>query len=87
MANRILISDRRGTAHHANGDVYEGEYKGDKKEGHGVMHFSDGNVYEGAYKGGVKAGGYQQYYMVGCKTHKGSERVEEKLKEMQDENT
>ena len=33
-----------------NGDVYEGEWKDDKKNGQGIYRFSDGRVYEGEWK-------------------------------------
>jgi hypothetical protein len=38
------------------GDVYSGEWKKNKKEGHGVRLFSTGDVYRGEYKGDKKHG-------------------------------
>ena len=36
--------------------MYEGEYKGDKKEGRGTCHYASGNVYEGEWKRGEREG-------------------------------
>lgn len=38
------------------GDVYEGEFKADKREGRGKFTFASGNVYEGEWKAGKKEG-------------------------------
>ena len=38
------------------GDVYDGEWKNDKREGHGVMRFSNGDQYEGGWKRGKRHG-------------------------------
>ena len=34
----------RGTYRYADGAMYDGEYKADKKEGRGTYHFADGTV-------------------------------------------
>jgi len=42
----------RGRLKYASGNVYEGEWRGDRKEGEGVMHWQDRNeVYEGMWVG------------------------------------
>ena len=33
-----------------NGDVYEGEYQDDKRNGRGILTLANGAVYEGEYK-------------------------------------
>jgi hypothetical protein len=33
----------------ANGNVYTGDFKDDKSDGHGVYHSIDGDSYEGDY--------------------------------------
>lgn len=43
-------SKMRGTTKYPNGDVYEGEYENDKKNGQGMYRWSDGNVYNGEWK-------------------------------------
>ena len=50
----------RGARHvswYANGDVYEGEFKGEvREEGRGTYRFANGNVYEGEWKAGQPEG-------------------------------
>ena len=46
----------RGVFRHANGGVYEGEYKAGEKEGRGVYRFAEGDVYEGEWKTGEYEG-------------------------------
>jgi hypothetical protein len=46
----------RGKYVYADGAVYEGEWKADKKEGRGIFRSSSGAVYEGEYKAGEKEG-------------------------------
>ena len=43
------------------GDIYEGDYKNNKREGKGIMYFDDGDTYEGDYKND-KADGKGIYY-------------------------
>lgn len=38
------------------GDVYDGEYKNNKKEGFGVMKYANGTVYEGQFKNNERHG-------------------------------
>ena len=45
-----------GTTRAANGEVYEGAWKADKREGKGTLRFADGAVYEGWWKAGEKEG-------------------------------
>ena len=40
----------KGIMKYNNGDLYEGEWKNDKKEGNGIMKFENGNIYEGEWK-------------------------------------
>ena len=46
----------RGTLRLASGDVYEGEWKADKKEGRGTIWLVGGDMYEGEYKAGKEEG-------------------------------
>ena len=39
-----------GTETFANGDVYVGEYKDDKRSGHGTYTYADGNIYIGEFE-------------------------------------
>mgnify|MGYP000523855194 CR=1 FL=1 len=41
------MQDGRGTFTWANGAVYEGEWKNNKREGKGTYKWSNGDVYEG----------------------------------------
>ena len=43
-----------------NGNQYEGEYKDDKRNGHGVLTYPDGEQYEGEWKDD-KMNGYGVY--------------------------
>ncbi len=40
----------------ASGEVFEGEYKDDKKNGHGILKYADGNVYDGFWKDNLRHG-------------------------------
>ena len=46
----------RGTRWYANGDVYEGEWRGALRHGTGHMRFKDGRAYSGAWAGGKAVG-------------------------------
>ena len=37
-------------------DLYEGEYKDDKKNGKGIFYYNKGDRYEGEFKDGKKNG-------------------------------
>ena len=39
--------------YHINGDISEGIWKANKREGKGVMLFKNGDIYEGDFKGDV----------------------------------
>ena len=41
---------------YANGDIYEGEWKNDLREGRGVLKFSNGDFYEGEWKNDLREG-------------------------------
>ena len=41
----------RGVYNYASGDVYVGEWKGDKLDGCGVYNYASGDVYIGEWKG------------------------------------
>lgn len=38
------------------GDVYEGPWRDDKRDGRGVMRFANGDVYDGDWRDDVRAG-------------------------------
>ena len=44
------VAAGRGKLSFANGDVYEGEFKGGRMDGYGRMLYSDGDNYEGEWK-------------------------------------
>lgn len=44
------MREGRGIMVYPNGDIYEGEWKRDKKEGKGEFFDSNGNKYEGEWK-------------------------------------
>ena len=48
-----------------NGNVYEGEWRDDKRHGHGKCTFSTGDVYEGEWKDGKKHGRGKYTYSTG----------------------
>ena len=43
-------------AQYADGDVYEGEYKADQREGRGTYHAADGRAQVGTYRAGKDVG-------------------------------
>jgi hypothetical protein len=47
--------DGRGTYHFANGNVYEGEYRADKKEGRGAFKYADGDIEVSSFEAGCCA--------------------------------
>ena len=49
---------------YANGDVYEGEFKGTKPNGKGIMKFAK-DVYEGEFENGYPMGKGKMYYKNG----------------------
>ena len=52
----VYVYSLSNSASFANGEVYEGEYKDDKKHGQGKRTWADGNVYEGEWKDHKKHG-------------------------------
>ena len=40
------VKEGRGTYRYASGNVYDGEWKSDKREGHGTYRFADGDEFE-----------------------------------------
>ena len=39
-----------------NGDVFEGEFKNNKANGHGIIKYNSGDIFEGEFKNGKKNG-------------------------------
>ena len=39
-----------------NSDIFQGQFKNDKMNGHGVYKYADGAIYEGEFKYGKKNG-------------------------------
>ena len=46
----------KGVCKCTGGQVYDGEYKDDKKHGHGVLKWANGDVYDGEWKDGNQNG-------------------------------
>jgi len=42
----------QGTLQWADGKLYEGTFKNDKREGHGKFTWKDGRIYDGEWKDG-----------------------------------
>jgi len=51
-----LFTKAIGVFEYANGDHYEGDWSGDKKNGKGVMKHKDGTKYDGEWKDDLKEG-------------------------------
>ena len=51
--------------HYDNGDIYEGEFKNDLKEGYGIFYNSNGDRYEGEWKNDLREGYGIYYYSDG----------------------
>ena len=48
------------------GDVYEGEYRNNKRHGFGEMKYGNGQIYRGQWKDNQKDGsGFQEYVLEG----------------------
>ena len=45
-----------GTYYYPMGDIYEGEFKNNEKEGYGIFYYSDGTIYEGEWKSNYPEG-------------------------------
>jgi hypothetical protein len=45
-----------GVNKYSDGDVYEGQFQNNKKNGYGVYKYSSGNIYEGEMKDDKKHG-------------------------------
>ena len=44
------LFEGKGRLQHANGDIYQGEWKGGKANGFGVFADTQGNLYRGQFK-------------------------------------
>ena len=61
--------DGSGVMHYVNGDEYEGEWEGGRKQGSGRMKYADGTEYEGEWQSDVPNG-------CGCLTHSNKDLYE-----------
>ena len=61
------FAEGQGSATYANGDVYEGEWKSDRREGHGTCKYSSGEWYEGMWKADKRDGNGIARYVSGDK--------------------
>ena len=50
------MKEGRGNLSYANGNVYDGEFRADKKEGRGKMSYANSDVYDGEFKADKKEG-------------------------------
>jgi hypothetical protein len=58
LVGRFGEPDGRGTFKYADGSVYEGEFRGGRREGRGAMTFAqDGSTFVGEWKAGKQHGG------------------------------
>lgn len=48
--------DGKGILKMRNGDIYEGEFKNDKRDGYGVFKWHDGRIFKGSWKEGKQHG-------------------------------
>ena len=55
----------QGRAEYANGDVYEGEWRADRREGTGTCKCASGEVYAGAWKADKRDGKGMASYSTG----------------------
>ena len=39
-----------------NGDIYEGDFKNDERNGKGIIYYNDDDIYEGEVKNGIRDG-------------------------------
>ena len=60
-------AEGKGTATYANGDVYEGEWKNDRREGQGSCKCTSGEWYEGTWKADKRDGHGVARYVSGDK--------------------
>ena len=63
---------------YANKDVYDGEWKNDRKEGRGTMNYHNGDVYEGEFSKGKLHGKGTYTYAAGDVSKAIGERKEGK---------
>ena len=59
------LPEGKGKATYANGDVYEGEWRSDRREGYGVCVFGSGESYEGQWKADKRDGKGNAKYVTG----------------------
>ena len=50
MHKAFSIIHSKGTYTSTNGDVFEGQYTADKRQGNGILRLASGGVYEGDWK-------------------------------------
>eukprot|EP00826_Nyctotherus_ovalis_P050332 TRINITY_DN6156_c0_g1_i1.p1 TRINITY_DN6156_c0_g1~~TRINITY_DN6156_c0_g1_i1.p1 ORF type:complete len:261 (-),score=17.60 TRINITY_DN6156_c0_g1_i1:221-1003(-) len=53
---RYVSTQSVGTLYCANGEQYEGDWRDDKKHGHGIYTYQDGGKYDGQWKSDVREG-------------------------------
>ena len=52
----VLIGAKSGRMGFQDGDQYDGELSGGRRNGHGICKFADGGVYEGEWRDGKRYG-------------------------------
>ena len=62
VLEEVSTAQGKGEKTYADGDVYEGDWKGGKKHGKGKLSDAGGNVYEGDWKRGKKHGRGKKTY-------------------------
>jgi hypothetical protein len=46
----LLVNELQGRETFPNGDIYQGEWLNDLKDGQGVLQYADGHIYDGTWK-------------------------------------
>ena len=64
-----FLREGQGECTFANGDVYSGEWSGDKTDGKGWMRYANGDVCEGGWKEGYRHGVHQVVKVTGEKSN------------------
>ena len=51
--DELPVKNRRGILKYSNGDIYDGEFKNDMRDGRGILKYSNGDTYNGFFTAGT----------------------------------